>query len=109
MYKMANIDNSALIQHACSVESQTTHAPALVAFVHGRVFDQQGNPITAGSELATDEIVRVTSDGFLALHISDNQTINIQPDTLTSIACALAVKSEKLDVSRPYRVGAIRG
>ncbi len=109
MYKMADFDDSTATQQGCSVETQNTPASALVAFVHGGVFDQHGHPVIAGSALAADDVVNVTSDGFLALHISDNRTVNIQPDTLTSIACALAMQSKKLSVTHAYRVGAIRG
>lgn len=119
VYKMAQVDKSMSGQSGCSFDSHNTSdqfppsatppVSALVAFVHGGVFDQKGLPIKAGSELAVEDIVTVSSDGFLALQLSDERTLNIQPDTLTSIACALASKTGTLTVNEPYRVGAIRG
>ena len=109
MYKVAEVDESKLIESTCTVDSHQIPATALVAFVHGGVFDQKGHPIKAGSKLVAEDVVTVQSDGFLALHISNNRTVNIQPDTLTSIACALAKQPGAREVTQPYRVGAIRG
>ena len=108
MYKVAEVDESILIESTCTVDSNQLPVTALVAFVHGGVFDQKGHPIKAGSKLVAEDIVTVQSDGFLALHISHNRSVNIQPDTLTSVACALATKPGT-EVAQPYRVGAIRG
>lgn len=110
IHKVAEIDDSnLLVETDCTVDSQQLPATALVAFVHGGVFDQQGQPVQAGSELVADDVVTVKSDGFLALHISNSRTVNIQPDTLTSIACALATQPGSIKLDQPYRVGAIRG
>ena len=108
-YKAAQFKETPLLHNTCPTPSQQLPAAVMVAFVHGGVVDQQGNHIKAGTTIATDDYVTLGSDGFLALHVSNNRSVNIQPDTSTSIACALAARPVKLDVSQPYRAGATRG
>lgn len=115
MHKTVVVDESLIVeslpvQSGCFDPSQSP-STALVAFVHGGVFDQHGNPINAGSELQAEDVVIVESDGFLALDIANTRTVNVQPDTATSVACAVTTQLElgALDFTQPYRLGAIRG
>ena len=107
--KLAGADLTMPANTDCFTGSHRHHQTVSVTFAHGDVSDQRGQSIEAGSTLAVDEIVSVSSDGFLSVHFDDGQTVNLQPDTSTSIACALSGQSDKLDVEQPYRVGAIRG
>ena len=93
----------------CFLEPHEQHQTGSVTFTHGDVSDQHGQRIEAGSLLAIGELITVKSDGFLSIHLEDGQTLNIQPNTSTSIACALTAQPSDLDVDQPYRVGAIRG
>lgn len=107
--KLAGEDLTVSANTDCFTGPHRHHQTVSVTFAHGDVSDQRGQSIEAGSTLAVDEIVSVSSDGFLSVHFDDGQTVNLQPDTSTSIACALSGQSDKLDVEQPYRVGAIRG
>ena len=80
-----------------------------VNFVHGDVFDRLGQPITSGSVLSVDDVVHAGANGFLSIHGANGETVNIQPNTSTSIACALVSEPVNLGITQPYTVGAFRG
>jgi len=85
------------------------HSASTVTYVHGNVINQYGQQIEAGAQLAPTEIISVRSDGFLSALVPGGETVNLQPDSTTSIACAANDNHNDLHVSQPYRVGAIRG
>ena len=94
---------------SCSIEQHRFFPTGTVAFVHGDVTDQQGKQIETGSSLSAEDIVSVDNNGFLSVLLSDNNTVNIQPNSVTSIACTITKQTGGLVVTQPYLIGAIRG
>jgi len=92
-----------------TAETNTSGAIGTVIFSRGRVVDQSGTAIEAGSVIGTHSVITVDSDGFLAIELLDGSTLNIQPDTSTSIASAMIQSSEEFIISAPYASGGIRG
>lgn len=107
--KMPLLKETSTNQSDCSIEPQRFFPTGTVTFVHGDVLDEQGKQIEAGSELTAEDSVSVDDNGFLSVLLSDGSSVNIQPNTSTSIACALTTQSGNFVVTQPFLVGAIRG
>ena len=103
------LDETSKSHRSCSIEQHRFFPAGTVAFVHGDVTDQQGKQIENGSNLSAEDMVSVDSNGFLSVLLSDNNTVNMQPNSVTSIACTITKQSGSLVVTQPHLIGATRG
>jgi len=103
------LDSAQAKQKICPVGPETAGLTGRVTFVHGKVIDQKGQNIEAGRVLGTCDELYVNSDGFISIHLSDGRTLNIQPNTSTTIASTLVNQSEKMIINQPYFSGGVRG
>jgi len=99
----------ASLDTTCIAESHSSLQTVSVIFTHGKVFDQHGHLIESGSVLTSDSLVHVSGNGFLSFSMADGTTVNVQPNTSISIACALLKDPINFDINQPFTVGAIRG
>jgi len=95
-------------QTSLTTEANTSGTIGKVIFARGQVFDHMGSAIETGTELGTHSVVIVGSDGFLAIELLDGSTLNIQPDTSTSIGAVLKKGSNNFVINASYASGGIR-
>ena len=109
MAEVSLLDSTLAKQKICPVGPETVRLTGRVTFVHGKVIDQKGQDIEAGSVLGTCDELSVNNDGFLSIQLSDGRTLNIQPNTSTTIASILVNQWEKFIINQPYFSGGVRG
>ncbi len=102
-------DSANTLQHnTITAETNTSGTIGTVIFARGRVVDQTGLALETGSVIGTHSVITVDSDGFLAIELLDGSTLNIQPDTSTSIASSMIKASQVFLISTSYASGGIR-
>ena len=102
-------DKAMPIETTCLTGPYVTPPSASVTFTHGSVINQEGKSLEPGMVLSVEDVVHLGKNGFLSITAEDGRTVNIQPGSSISLACALTSKPINADITQPYTLGGIRG